>query len=185
MSGGRTALRDATAPDHARLDAVFDRFDLADARSYGGFLSAHAAALLAVEPQLDAHGIAALIPDWPERRRGELIRADLASLGLEVPAPLAAPELASEAALWGAAYVVEGSRLGGAVLARHVGPGLPTAYLAAAQPKGAWRAFIAMLDAAVADDDRLTEAAAGAHATFALFEAAGLHYLNQLESCDR
>ena len=172
MSGTRLTLRAATSADHDRLDALFAGFDLGDRASYVRFLLAHAAALLAVEGAIDAAGMAALLPDWAARRRGGLIGDDLAALGIAVPARLPAPALAGEAAAWGAAYVLEGSRLGGAVLAGRVAPGLPTGYLAAPQPKGAWRTFVTMLDQAVASPDETQAAAAGASAVFALFEAA-------------
>jgi len=169
----RAALRAATAEDHARLDGLFERFDLGDRDGYGRFLAAHAAAVPPIEQALDTAGMARLLPDWTSRRRSAAVRADLAALGLAVPPPLAAPLLADDAACWGTAYVIEGSRLGGALLARSVGNGLPRAYLAAPQPKGAWRDFLTRLEVALDSEGRLADATAAARATFAIFEAAG------------
>ncbi len=177
MNAARAILRNATGADHARLDALFARFDLANAAEYGEFLAAHAAAVGAVESALNAAGMRRLIPDWPARRRDALVRADLAALGIDPPAPLPPPALDGAAAAWGAAYVVEGSRLGGAMLARQVGTGLPTSYLAAPQPKGAWRGFLAALDEALVSEEQRAHATAAARATFALFEAAGRRQL--------
>lgn len=181
MNAARSLLREATGADHERLDALFAHFDLADPAAYGHFLAAHAAAVSAVEPALDAAGMARLIPDWPARRRAALIRADLDALGIEPPVPLAPPVLAGDAAAWGAAYVIEGSRLGGAFLARQVGAGLPTAYLAAPQAKGAWRTFLQALDEALVSERQCAGATAAARATFEIFEAAGRRQLELRE----
>ena len=50
-------------------------------------------------------------PDWPLRRRAAAIVADLAELGACVPASLAFDPPASDGAVAGVLYVVEGSRL--------------------------------------------------------------------------
>lgn len=177
MTSARTAIRAATAADHERLDGLFEGFDLGDAGSYGRFLIAHAAALLPVEAALDAAGADRLIPAWTERRRGEMIRADLAALGLALPELTAFEPLDDDAACWGAAYVVEGSRLGGALLARRIAPGLPRSYLGTPQAKGAWRTFVEALDAALLADDRIARATRAARETFSFFEAAGRRQL--------
>ncbi len=159
------ALREATAECHARLDALFAGFDLADRAQYGRFLTAHAAALIPLEAQFRGEPTA--------DPRSDMLRADLAALGLSLPAPLPAPQLSDPAMRWGAAYVVEGSRLGGALLARRVAPLLPRAYLAAPQPPGAWRKFLEKLANALYTDDTIAAATRGALAAFGLFEQAG------------
>lgn len=169
--GAHAALRAATRAEHERLDAMMSGFDLADRASYRAFLAAHAMALSAVETALDEAGFAARLGDWPERRRGSALAADLAALDGAVPAPLAAPTLTRPAAQWGAAYVIEGSRLGGRFLARQVGATLPKSYLDAPQPAGGWRVFLAALDEAVTSRDEIVEAATAARAVFAMFEA--------------
>ena len=70
-------------------------------------------------------------------------------------------------------YALEGSRLGGAFLARRVGPGLPSAYLSATHDKGEWLAFQRALDGAAAEGGEgwLNDAVQGALAAFALFAA--------------
>jgi heme oxygenase len=85
MRSARFLLRDATASWHERVDALFSNTDLADPRQYGGFLLAQAAAHLAVEQALDRANVAEIVSDWPERRRGNLIRLDLATLGEQMP----------------------------------------------------------------------------------------------------
>lgn len=95
-------------------------------------------------------------------------------MGVVTPAPARLGWTHGDAAHWGAAYVVEGSRLGGQVLARRVAPSLPCAYLSAAQPSGAWRVFLGAMDtAAVAGGGDWHQAALlSARRTFGLFAAA-------------
>jgi len=166
------ALRAATRANHDRVDALFGCFDIARLEDYRRFLRAHATAFLAVETALDAIGLERLVDDWPERRRNALIRADLESLGEIPPEPAAFP-IASDAAAIGAAYVLEGSRLGGALLARRVGDGLPKEYLATPLPAGAWRKFLEELDSALDEPAMVADAAEAARAVFDRFEAAG------------
>lgn len=178
-SAAHEALRSGTAADHERLDDLFGGFRLDDAAGYRAFLIAHAMALPAIEAALDAAGFAGALADWPERRRGSAIAADLAALGEIPPTPLPAPDLSTAAAQWGAAYVVEGSRLGGAVLSRSVPGALPKTYLGTPQPAGAWRNFLQNLDKAIFLPQDIAIATASARATFGLFETAGLRMREQ------
>jgi heme oxygenase len=171
------AIRAGTAEDHERLDHLFEAFDLGDRASYGRFLTAHARALPPVEAALDAADAGRWIPGWADRRRTASIFADLAALGLAPPPPADFPPLADDAECWGAAYVVEGSRLGGTLLARRVVAGLPRSYLAATQVKGAWAAFVAAMDAALGSAERTGRAIDAARRTFNLFAVAGREQL--------
>lgn len=177
MKSARLAVRAGTADDHERLDHLFEAFDLGDRDSYGRFLTAHARALPPVETALDAAGAEQWIPGWADRRRTALIVADLGALGLAPPPTANFTPLADDAECWGAAYVVEGSRLGGTLLARRVAPGLPRSYLAAAQAKGAWAAFVAAMDAALGSVERTERAIGAARRTFDLFAVAGREQL--------
>jgi heme oxygenase len=165
----RATLRTATAASHEAVDAAFGAFDLSDAVSYGRFLTAHARALPAIEKALAANDT---LP--PFRPRTALLEQDLATLGLTMPNPLAVAEPASDAAAFGALYVIEGSRLGGAILARAVPSGLPRGYLAAIHRPGAWRAFGEALDRAAeaGGESWLAQAIASASATFDLYAVA-------------
>jgi heme oxygenase len=174
------ALREATRGEHEALDGLFGRFDLGDPAQYRAFLTAHAMALPAVEAALDAAGFGHALPDWAERHRAAAIGDDLAALGSPLPAPLDAPPLDGAAACWGAAYVLEGSRLGGAFLARQVAETLPKSYLATVQPPGRWRAFLSALDAKLATPQDIASAGATARAVFALFGEAGRRQLEML-----
>ncbi len=159
-------LRAATRDGHDAVDALFGRYDLSDRGDYACFLTAHASALIPVE---DWAGCGRLIQDWKGRK--EALYADLAALGLSLPSfePLDWPR--GEAARWGAAYVLEGSRLGGAMLSRVVPEGLPRAYLSSVHAPGAWRGFLAALDehAQSGGPDWEADAIASAQRVFALY----------------
>ncbi|WCT74631.1 biliverdin-producing heme oxygenase [Sphingomonas naphthae] len=163
----RQRLRAATHATHEALDAAFAGYDLGDGESYAAFLTAHARALLPIE---DALGETAPWPRWSPR--GPLLRADLAALGRAVPAPISIARLNGEAARWGTLYVIEGSRLGGAMLAERVADGLPRAYLAHKFAPGEWRDFMAALDDAATGEDWVDEAIMAAEAAFATFARA-------------
>jgi heme oxygenase (biliverdin-IX-beta and delta-forming) len=164
----RTSLRAATAADHERVDASFARYDLADRSGYAAFLRAQAAALLPVEAALED---ASVVPDWPVRRRGHLIRADLTALRSVVPPLLSPPTLAGEAEQLGALYVIEGSRLGGAMLVRSVPSDFPHSFLGAHDSR-LWRDLLDILDARLNTPESLARAATAARHVFALFEEA-------------
>ena len=158
-------LRAATMPDHDLVDSAFAAHDLADRAGYVRFLMAHAAALPAAEDALAIRDL----PPW--RRRTPVLAADLALLGAVMPEPLPFTVPAGRAAALGALYVVEGSRLGGVLLARRVAADLPAAYLGAKHRRGEWRDLLTAIDTQVGED-AIAEAVAGAHAAFALYAAA-------------
>jgi heme oxygenase len=174
----RFALRAATSEAHERLDARFSAFDLADANDYGAFLLAQAGAFFPVEDALEAAGVAKVMEDWPARRRSEALRADLAALGLSGPKSVAVPSLSSEADTLGALYVLEGSRLGGAMLVRTVPDTLPKTFLTPGNP-AAWRAFVTVLDQRLSSQADLDAAAAAASSVFEAFATSASNVLGK------
>lgn len=172
----RTILRAATRQDHERVDQLGGAFDLTRSPHYHAFLRAHAAVLPGVEAALDSAPPDGLPPAWPERRRTAALTADLAALGL-APPPRAAPDLRlpDHATRLGALYVLEGSRLGGAVLRRRLAasqPGAPDAYLAHGVGQPFWRSFLDWLDSQVLNDSETEAAVDGARQVFGAFETA-------------
>jgi heme oxygenase len=137
---------------------------LGDREGYAAFLIAHARALPAVEAWLAGREIG-----FPWRARREALAADLAALGCDMPAPLPFDLADDEAARWGALYVTEGSRLGGVMLARQVGEGLPKAYVESGFGPGEWRDFRHALAAAGGDDAWIDRAVEAADIVFALY----------------
>ena len=169
----RAALRAATADAHARVDALFSRFDLASESGYRDFLIAQAEGFLPVETALDQAHAETFLPDWPERRRGDLLRADLAALNVTLPEPFPVPSFLSiKASMLGAIYVLEGSRLGGAVLKRTVPGHFPRRFLEARQAAGSWRHLLQTLDDLLIRPDDLDAACAVATEVFARFRIA-------------
>lgn len=162
-----TRLRTATRGDHDAVDSAFGSFGLGTRDGYRQFLTAHARILPLAERLIAP---AALIGEW--RGRTDALLADLDALGGETPREIDFALPGGEAARWGALYVVEGSRLGGAVLARMVPEGLPAAYLGARHAPGAWPRLLAQLDGADAGEVWRGEAVAGARAMFGAYLAA-------------
>lgn len=167
----RNALRKATAASHARVDAAFSRFRLDDADDYRRFLLAQAAGFLPVEAALDEAEAERLIPHWAERRRASLLRADLAALNVTAPELFGPPPIfSSKASRLGATYVLEGSRLGGALLKRQVPKSFPRRFLDARQLAGSWRKLLETLDLFLIRQGDLELAARAANEVFARFE---------------
>lgn len=164
----RSLLRTATASEHERVDRAFGAFDLKDRAGYRNFLIAQAGPFLTAEAAIDAYGPVTLLPDWPERRRAALMRADLADFG--VPAPQPEPlDLQSDAAVLGTIYVLEGSRLGGAMLARNVPMDLPARFIRCAPEPKRWQGLIKVLDDHLITPDQRDMAVYAARAVFDLF----------------
>jgi heme oxygenase len=169
-----TAALHQEAERHVRIldadatDAVYARYL---ARLYG--FHAPMEDVFARDRSLAAAGF-----DAAGRRKRGLLADDLAALGVRadrLPLCSALPAFAAPGAIVGAAYVIEGSTLGGAfVLARMRGAlahliGRATSFLAGygADTGPRWKAFAALAERLLADDDARAAAAAGARATFA------------------
>lgn len=165
-------LRAATRAAHDQVDAAFSKWNLADRADYADFLSAQARAYLPVEQAVAAAPKGAL-GDWSKRARGPLLIADLAELGIQAPAGEAVA-FATPAEALGGAYVLEGSRLGGAMLRKSVAPGLPTRFLSPPSIAGRWRDFLQMLEQELSSDVQRSHAVAGAQLVFDRFLRAAL-----------
>ncbi|WP_313537408.1 biliverdin-producing heme oxygenase [Sphingomonas sp.] len=177
MNSAHRRLREATGAAHARVDALFSRFDLARRDDYAGLLAAHAEALLPVEALLDRNGAGSITEDWPQRRRAGALQVDLDALGIAVDAADSAESLASDPAMAGMLYVLEGSRLGGRFLARSVPDSWPRAYLGSVQPAHMWPDLLEKLDALLYEPKSLELAVTAANQTFGRFEVAGTKWL--------
>lgn len=169
----RAVLRAITRHDHEQVDRIYARFDLTTVAGYRCFLTAIAAAHLPVEAALDRWNAHVILPDWAGRRRAQALRSDLIELGAEIPVGLHAPEFSSVPALLGGLYVVEGSRLGGAMLRRSLPPGSPAHFLGAAAEPGSWRTLLDKIDGSLQAPDDVEIASAAASAVFSVFAASG------------
>lgn len=172
----RNTLRAATRQDHERVDQLGGAFDLTRPSDYQAFLLAHAAVLPGVETALDSAPPDDLPPAWAQRRRTAALTADLAALGLSPPPQAAGPvTLPDRATRLGALYVLEGSRLGGAVLRRRLAaaqPEAPDAYLAHGAGQPFWRSFLDWLDSQAMKGPETDAAVDGARQVFKAFEIA-------------
>lgn len=172
-SSVRGRLKIATAAAHARVDSLAARFDLSDCNGYAEFLTAHAAVLIPFEQMLAENGVNSVLADWPERSRSGALMRDLDILRAElraVPVPL----FSTEAEIFGALYVLEGSRLGARFLLRGVNEDAvsgATHYLRHGDTK-LWPTFLEALESSreVASDFSSTLDAA--LTTFEIFERA-------------
>lgn len=170
----REFLREKTAALHDQVDAAFGRFDIATRAGYRALLAAHARAVPAFEAALEPWSD--ILPDWPARTRSAALFADLHALGTDPAAidSLAVPAVASPAAAFGVAYVLEGSRLGGKVIAKQLPADLPRAYLAARQPAGSWPSLMREANRCVTTTNEQEAALAAAENTFLAFREAAL-----------
>ncbi|WP_431469735.1 biliverdin-producing heme oxygenase [Sphingosinithalassobacter sp. LHW66-3] len=194
MNPAHKALRERTRGAHERVDAVFAGYDLSDRAHYAAMLAAHAEVLLPLEAALDRAGAESVTADWPERRRGAALQADLAELaggpagappapgapigtGGTPPLDTGAGAGADQATIAGALYVLEGSRLGGRFLARQLATGFPRRYLDADQARGNWPKLLSKLDAVLYEPHALSTAVDAALDVFEAFETAGRKWL--------
>jgi len=164
----RFVLRERTRAMHDATEEAFASYDLTRPEHYRCFLVAHASALPRLELGVTGKGWA----DW-QPRLPRLVD-DLAALSMQLPVPMLAPQI-SPVAAWGVQYVLEGSRLGGRMLAQRVPDGMPTSYLSAQPDMSArWQAFCAALDAHHQTTDWIEEVVDAATETFQTFRRAAL-----------
>ena len=162
-------LRSHTKHHHDRVDEAFSSFDLCDEDNYRAFLTSHSRVL----PSLEL--IMASQKSLPHvRPRSPLLAADLAAMGQPMPSPMLYAGSTGGAAGWGILYVVEGSRLGGGLLATRVGDWLPNSYLSALHEPGEWRAVGQAIEdqASQHGTSWITDAVKAARACFDLYQCA-------------
>ena len=173
----RWRLREETRAEHERLDAAITALDLTTRQGYRAFIAVNASVLPGLEAAIAGAGIERALPDWPARARADALMADASGMGVEAPAAVPVEPPASPAAAMGAAYVLEGSRLGGVLLDRRAlasGDADVEAnrrFLTHGAGSRLWPDFLAALDAAV-PDEVAHEAVEGARAAFLAYEEA-------------
>lgn len=130
-------------------------------------------------------GLAATGVDLPARRKTELLVADLEALGhtpvtiAALPTCAALPALGGVAAALGCLYVVEGSTLGGRIIAREIrrahgaGSDASASFFRGygARTGAMWSALRRILDQECAREPAASDAIAAANDTFARLEA--------------
>ncbi len=168
MTGDRRwLLRERTAEAHAAVDAAIGSFS--DRASYARYLQQIYAFRMPIERALDTLAWPSRLGTWRAKAVGELIEADLADLGLAIPAlDDCALDLEGDGLL-GVLYVLEGSSLGSRLLYRRAqalgfSAEFGAQHLAHASGPESWRDFLGLLE--TQDDLDLDEATAASLATF-------------------
>lgn len=176
------ALKALTHDTHDLLDQrIMALQPFANRQNYARYLQAQFLFLRDLEALYDNPQLAALLNDLDERRRYDRIAADLADLGQPLPtlseARTDGARLDLPSAL-GWLYVVEGSKLGAAILLKMteklgLSPEFGARHLAA-HPDGRarhWREFVTVLDEQALSDADEVRVVAGAKAGFALMNS--------------
>ena len=192
----RDELRASTAPLHRQAEAALAMMDASmSLETYRSRLLMLHSFYRDVEPTIVSHaGWAELGIDMRERRKLPLLASDLAfveerlrrgeadtareATGAPITTELDSPIhwLASFPAALGAAYVLEGSTLGGAILYRHLsrvldlgeGPGARFFHCYGEETGTRWKQFVDALNRAPLDAEGMRCAVAGAVGTFGL-----------------
>jgi heme oxygenase len=175
-------LRSATADAHARLDAALPFLDGdLDRSTYGDALEdlyrAHKPVEDAITDVLADEPADREALGWPARARASLLQRDLDALGRSSLSTFDRPALHGVAAAVGVLYVIEGARLGGRVITRHVrealGPDTPVAYFSGdGQAPGTFRVLREVATARLGSAAERGVAVRAAQSTFDLFERA-------------
>lgn len=178
-------LKQETAAIHAQVEQRVDLLNrVRTVRAYRALLETFYGLYCPLEAEVYAveAGIGLWLADWEERRRLELIRTDLKALGATDTAGLAlapVPRFTSIAARFGCLYVLEGSTLGGQVIARHIQEHLGftadngCAFFTSHGPKigEMWKRFGAAIESfAAAHPEAGDEVVQSAGATFHVFQ---------------
>ena len=158
-------LRARTRAAHERLEAEVDvPHRWREPHSYAALLAGFRSVYAPLEQELDRSSRTAVaLPDWHDRRgKTAWLDEDLAVLGAPAPPAVDVPALESVEDVAGAAYVLEGATLGGAVVLRGLDPALPHRFFAGYGPARGrrWRDFRGHLDGLTGlDEDRVVAAA--------------------------
>lgn len=167
----RFVLKAATESLHQVLDGVVTTLDLADPLQYRQFLEASAAALLPIEQLLTDSRVEEVLTDWPQRKRGDALRADLVALGGAFEGMQLDRRSVTPAQMLGVLYVIEGSRLGARVIAQRLPGHVHARSYLGSTDTALWRGFLEFLEAAAAPWDAV-ETVAAACWTFTVFQQA-------------
>lgn len=119
-----------------------------------------------LEAALDQAGADKVWESWPHRRRSDLLLDDLRCARPDAVTFGAAP---SPAMIWGIFYVLEGSRVGGKLLARDGKLAFRSRFLEDAATCRQWPSFIARLETAIVTPGDRHTAVEGARFAFSQF----------------
>lgn len=185
----RTRLKVATTPLHKRLDSQIAQsgaFKSLD--GYREYLSLTFNARKSMEDLLDRSQAQNLFPCWPQRRIADILRLDLADLGVKPPlSPVSSRGSLDKGGVLGALYVLEGSAIGARWIKRLVEPlGAGPSHggrhlISQISMPGAFNNFLDILEKAELTAQQEEECLAAALYTFERFERS---YAGLACSCD-
>jgi heme oxygenase len=170
------ALRRHTRHLHDALDARLVLSNLASRAGYVDYLLMNWACV-PIEHALERAGIDQVLPDWAQRRRRDVLLADLEALGVPPPTYAALSIDSDLGSLLGWSYVLEGSRLGANVILQTVlGSPEPemartTGFLRHGSGERLWESFKVELEKINLHPLAITMACTGATAAFQRFAA--------------
>lgn len=175
-------LRLATREAHESVERLSSMQRLAegdlDIADYAAVLRGHLAVVAPWERHCAGWLQAISDGDWHYRPRAPLLWTDLQALGTTpsvTDGPASLPDGGPEFR-WGMLYVLEGSQLGGRIIARALRQRLPGCeralgyFEAGVHDPAEWRRFQQRLDRVLVAEQQRHAAIQGAHAMFALFE---------------
>ena len=174
-------LRFVTLQAHARIDALVETAGyFGEREKYAAYLKATWRARRPMEFALDRFGAESLFTIWPHRTIGPALRADYRDVsGCEPPdGEKEAMIIITSAQALGILYVLEGSALGARILtprasALGMGAKFGASHLSLqVSTPGAWKMFLAVLEAAEFDRTQEEVCIEAALDTFARFERA-------------
>lgn len=181
----RTLLRDTTAPAHTAIESNVRLSSLTStslsSHAYREILEKYYGFFRPIENELRASSVAhEAVPALEERFKASELVEDLLGLGLtaqeieELPFCRAFPSLSTRASILGVMYVLEGSALGGMLIAKHLAtlpwyrPGA-FFHTEGAAVSARWKSFLAALEGVPESDWH--EVADTALATFKALDA--------------
>lgn len=180
-------LKAATADVHDNVDKSIMAHDpFANKQSYLAFLSLQYYFLKDVSALYEHRELSELINDLPSRRRLGMLEQDFADLAAELPRAFLAPEISDStdfATALGWLYVVEGSKVGAAMLGKQAQAKLPVSadngarYLAGpgAGRGSAWRELVNVIDSIELNDAQENALINGARQAFSRFQTFQAH----------
>lgn len=182
-------LKQATRAQHDALEVTAESDKISQQQisilDYQVLLKANLWAHSSLEELLESGvDICSLLPDWPERKKLRYLEQDLTATGVRPPElltdrPVAKlPELEGPAQAWGILYVMEGSSLGGAVIARNLAENsqlqevMPSRFYGCYGAKTGhyWKIFRERITSAFQLGLSKTEAVEAAQQTFAYYQ---------------
>ncbi len=146
----RWQLRELTSAAHDRLDRAIGPFD--SRAAYERYLTGVAAFRLPVEEFIASQTLPPAFSDYEPTLIADDIVADLAALGLAIPAPVRLDVAPSTETLIGVLYVTEGSSLGAQLLVKRAaalgldGTGGAQHLLSQSSSLAGWKRYLSMLD---------------------------------------